>query len=102
MLRTVVFALTLNPSPYLGEGLLSGSPSPNIGRRGWGMRVFLFIQNYGFQRGRSLKVRGFFSLKGAIALNLQRDTLKTKPNPISRLYLSRQNRLSASCPVVST
>ena len=42
MLRTVVFAITLNPSPYLGEGLISGSPSPNIGRRGWGMRVFSF------------------------------------------------------------
>ncbi|MEH2398397.1 hypothetical protein [Nostoc sp.] len=27
---------------HLGEGLLSGSPSPNIGRRGWGMRVFSF------------------------------------------------------------
>jgi len=42
MLRTVVFALTLNPSPYLGEGLFSGSPSPKFGRRGWGMRVFSF------------------------------------------------------------
>ncbi|GEM_PF-6909137 len=29
--------LTLNPSPQ-GEGLQSGSPSPN-GRRGWGMRA---------------------------------------------------------------
>ncbi|MEH2014147.1 hypothetical protein [Nostoc sp.] len=56
-MRTVVFALTLNPSPYLGEGLLSGSPSPDIGRRGWGMRVFLFIQNYSFQRGRGLANR---------------------------------------------
>ncbi len=54
MLRTVVFALTLNPSPYLGEGLLSGSASGNIGRRGWGIRVFVFIQNYSFQRGHSL------------------------------------------------
>jgi len=42
MLRTIVFALTLNPSPILGEGLLSGSPSPKFGRRGWGMRVFSF------------------------------------------------------------
>jgi len=31
MLRTVVFALALNPSPFLGEGLLSGSPSPFLG-----------------------------------------------------------------------
>ena len=42
MLRTVVFALTLNPSPYLGEGLISGSASGNIARSGWGMRVFSF------------------------------------------------------------
>jgi hypothetical protein len=42
MLRTVVFALTLNPSPKKGEGLLFGSPSPKFGRRGWGMRVFSF------------------------------------------------------------
>ncbi|MEH2396008.1 hypothetical protein [Nostoc sp.] len=54
MLRTVVFALTLNPSPKWEEGLLSGSASGNIARRGWGMRVFLFIQNYSFQRGRGL------------------------------------------------
>ena len=56
MLRTVVFALTLNPSPYLGEGLLFGSPSLNIGRRGWGMRVFFFSygKNNSFQDGRGL------------------------------------------------
>jgi hypothetical protein len=42
MLRTVVFTLTLNPSPNKGEGLLSGSPSAKFGRRGWGMRVFSF------------------------------------------------------------
>jgi hypothetical protein len=40
MLRTVVFALTLNPSPKKGEGQLCGSPNPKFGRRGWGMRVF--------------------------------------------------------------
>jgi len=56
MLRTVVFALTLNPSPYLGEGQLSGSPSPKFGRRGWGMRVYFFSygKNYSFQGGRGL------------------------------------------------
>jgi hypothetical protein len=35
-------ALTLNPSPNSGRGTLSscsGSPSPNIGRRRWGMRA---------------------------------------------------------------
>jgi hypothetical protein len=42
MLRTVVFALALNPSPKKGEGLLSGSPSPKKGEGGWGMRVFYF------------------------------------------------------------
>jgi len=56
MLRTVVFALTLNPSPYLGEGQLCGSPSPKFGRRGWGMRVYFFSyrKNYNFQGGRGL------------------------------------------------
>jgi hypothetical protein len=56
MLRTVVFALTLNPSPYLGQGQLCGSPSPKFGRRGWGMRVYFFSyrKNYSFQGGRGL------------------------------------------------
>jgi Uma2 family endonuclease len=39
-------ALTLNPSPNLGEGLQSDSPSPNLGRRGWGMRAICQTEMY--------------------------------------------------------
>ncbi len=56
MLRTVVFALTLNPSPYLGEGLISGSPSPKEREKGLGDEGFFFSyrKNYSFQGGRGL------------------------------------------------
>jgi hypothetical protein len=57
MLRTIVFALTLNPSPFLEEGLLSGSPSPNL-TEGAGDEGFFFssAKNYSFQDGRGLKI----------------------------------------------
>jgi hypothetical protein len=62
MLRTVVFALTLNPSPKMGEGLLSGSPSPKFGKRGWGKGFFFSSgKNYSFPDGRGLNIFIIFS-----------------------------------------
>ncbi|MEH2396315.1 hypothetical protein [Nostoc sp.] len=56
MLRTVVFALTLNPSPKQGERDFFPAPLlPNLGE-GAGDEGFFFAygKNYSFQGGRGL------------------------------------------------
>ncbi|WP_375468075.1 hypothetical protein [uncultured Nostoc sp.] len=55
-MRTVVFALTLNPSPKFGRGTSFRLPFSQIWEKGLGDEGFFFsyAKNYSFQGGRCL------------------------------------------------